>query len=87
MTNEVNNPADLLAALRARGVRLAIVEDERGLTPTYGGAALSDADRTALAEQREGVLRLLIREAQDAAASRDDPRAGERQLWGRERKT
>jgi hypothetical protein len=74
---------DLLAALRARGVRLGLVEDERGLTPTFGGA-LTAEDRAALAAHREGLVALLLAEARLTVARRDDDAAalGRAVEWG-----
>jgi hypothetical protein len=65
---------DLLAALRARGVRLGLVEDGRGLTPTFGGN-LTAEDRAALADHREGLVAALLAEARREAARRDDDAA------------
>jgi hypothetical protein len=66
----------LLTALRARGIRLGLVEDERGLTPTFGGS-ITDDDRAALAAHREGLLQLILQEARAEAARRDDDAAAQ----------
>jgi hypothetical protein len=84
LTNELNNDAvQLLAALRARGVRLGLSFTADGLTPTFGGS-LDDADRAALAAHREGLLVALLAEARALAARRDDDTAAvERAVeWG-----
>jgi hypothetical protein len=75
LTNEVNNdPAQLLAALRARGVRLGLVFSAQGMDLDVQGR-VSQSDRAALAAHREGLLQLLLDEARAAAARRDDDAA------------
>jgi hypothetical protein len=77
LTNEVNNdPVQLLAALRARGVRCALVFTAQGMDLDVQGR-VSQSDRAALAAHREGLLQLLLSEARAAAAQRDDDAAAE----------
>lgn len=72
-------PTDLLAALRARGLRLWPEFHSGGVTPRLAGPA-TPADLAALASQQEAVLALLIREAQEAAEKDDDPAAVDRDI-------
>jgi hypothetical protein len=69
-------PANLLAALRARGVRCALVFTAQGMDLDVQGP-LTDDDRAALAAHREGLVAALLDEARLAAASRDDDAAAE----------
>jgi hypothetical protein len=84
LTNEVNNdPMQLLAALRARGVRCALVFTAQGMDLDVQGR-VSQSDRAALAAHREGLVAALLAEARLAAAQRDDDAAAEGRAveWG-----
>jgi activating signal cointegrator 1 len=70
----MTDPLQLLTALRARGVRRALVFTAQGMELDVSGA-LTDADRAALAAHREGLLQLLLQEARAEAARRDDDAA------------
>lgn len=64
--------ADVLAALRGRGLRLWVEETADGLLPRALGP-LGDADRAALKEHRPELIRLLLDEARAERVKQEDP--------------
>lgn len=75
LTNQLNNdPVQLLAALRARGVRLWAHFDAEGVHLRHSVPG-TRADHGAIADHAEALLDLLVTESRLSAARRDDDAA------------